>query len=262
MCRFQTLVLLSALVFAASPALAADSAGDLAKKTQNPVSDLISFPLQNNTNFGFADGTQNVLNVQPVVPIPLNDDWLLVNRAILPIIWQPEVVPGEGSTFGLGDMTYSAFFSPQGNPDFTWGVGPIALLPTATNDALAFGGKFGAGPTAVALTTQGSWVIGGLASNVWSFDGDVNFFTGQPFINFNLPEAWFVVTAPLITANWEATDDNVWTVPVGGGFGKVVHLGLPFNVGAQAYWNAIKPDIGPDWTLRLVVAALLPRSML
>jgi hypothetical protein len=250
------------LVFSGFDGAAAESAGELAKKTQNPVADLISLPLQNNTNFDFAGGTQNVLNIQPVVPIPMSEGWLLVNRAIVPIIWQPETVPGEGRTFGLGDSTYSAFFSPRGNPAFTWGVGPILLLPTATSDSLAFGGEFGAGPTAVALTTQGPWVIGALASNVWSFDGDVNVFTGQPFINFNLPDAWYIVTAPLITANWEATEGDVWTVPVGGGIGKVVHLGLPFNLNAQAYWNAVKPDVGPDWTLRLVVAALLPRSAL
>lgn len=238
---------------------AAQSAGELAKKTQNPVSDLISLPLQNNTNFGFAGGTQNVLNVQPVVPISLSEDWLLVNRAILPIISQPETVPGEGRTFGLGDSTYSAFLSPQGDSALTWGIGPILLLPTATHDALAFGGEFGAGPTAVMLTTRGPWVLGALASNVWSFDGDVNLFTGQPFINYNLPDAWYLATAPLITANWEAPEGNVWTLPVGGGIGKVVHAGLPFNVNVQSFWNAIQPDVGPDWSLRVTVAALLPR---
>jgi hypothetical protein len=231
----------------------------LAKKTQNPVSDLVSIPFQNNTNFGFAGGTQNVLNVQPVVPISLSDDWLLINRAIFPIIWQPETVPGAGADFGLGDATYSAFFSPQGSPDFIWGAGPILLLPTATSDSLAFGGEFGAGPTAVALTMQGPWVIGALGSQAWSFDGDVSFTSLQPFINYNIPGGWFLVTAPLITANWKADADNTWTIPVGGGFGKVLKLGVPFNVGAQAYWNAMKPDIGPDWSLRLVISVLLPR---
>lgn len=235
------------------------SEDELAKKTQNPVSDLISVPFQNNTNFGFAGGTQNVLNIQPVIPVGLGEDWLLINRAIFPITWQPELVPGQGSTFGLADTTYQAFFSPKGSEKFIWGAGPILLFPTATDDQLAFGGKFGAGPTAVALTMQGPWVIGALGSQVWSFDGDVNFTTLQPFVNYNIPGGWFLVTAPLITANWEVDAGNTWTVPVGGGFGKVVKLGLPFNLSAQAYWNAVKPDIGPDWTLRLVVSVLLPR---
>ncbi len=236
------------------------SEDELAKKTQNPVADLMSFPFQNNTNFGYAGGTQNVLNFQPVVPVGLGEHWLLINRAIFPITWQPGLDPGQGTVFGLGDTIYQPLFSPRGGQKFIWGAGPAVLLPTATNDQIAFGGKFGAGPTAVVLTIQGPWVIGVLGTQLWSFDGDVTLTTLQPFINYNLPGGWFVSSAPLISATWEAPADNTWTIPVGGGIGKVQKIGpLPFNLAAQAYWNAMKPDIGPDWSLRLVIALLLPR---
>jgi hypothetical protein len=52
----------------------AESDSDLAKKLQNPVSDLISVPFQNNFNFNYGPNNdlQYVLNIQPVIPIHLN----------------------------------------------------------------------------------------------------------------------------------------------------------------------------------------------
>ncbi|MEE8626147.1 MAG: hypothetical protein V3T19_12465, partial [Acidiferrobacterales bacterium] len=200
---------------------------EMAKAAQNPVADLISLPFQNNTNFGFGpdDDIQNVLNIQPVIPFHLSENWNLITRTIVPLINQPEVVQGTGDEFGLGDINFTAFFSPK-NPTkgIIWGAGPIFAFPTATDEKLG-SEKWSLGPSAVALTIQGPWLFGALINNVWSFAGDddrddVNAMLVQPFVNYNLPNGWYLVSSPIITANWEAASGNTWLVPLGGGVGK------------------------------------------
>jgi len=199
---------------------------ELAKAAQNPVADLISLPLQNNTNFGIGpdDKTQNILNIQPVLPFTLNDNWNLITRTILPVISQPGLLPGQDRTNGLGDTTFAAFFSPKNSAKLIWGVGPVILIPTATDDALG-SDKWGAGASAVFLAMPGKWVVGSLFSNVWSFAGsgsqDVNLFTWQYFVNYNMSNGWYLTSAPIITTNWKADSSNRWTIPFGGGFGKI-----------------------------------------
>lgn len=246
-------------------AAAQPSAEELAKKTQNPVSDLISLPLQNNMNFGFGpdDEIENILNVQPVWPVKLSENWNLITRTILPVISQPGLAPGQGRKWGLGDTTFTAFLSPRGAGKLVWGVGPALLLPTATDDRLG-ADKWGAGPSLVLLTMPGHWVVGSLFSNVWSFagsgDSDVNLFTWQYFINYNLPGGWYLSSAPIIAANWEADSGNKWTVPFGGGGGKVFQIGSQhMNAQVQAFYNAVKPDRGPDWQLRVQLQFLFPK---
>jgi len=127
----------------------------------------------------------------------------------------------------------------------------VFLFPTATDDALG-ADKWGAGASVVLLAMPGKWVIGSLISNVWSFAGsgdqDVNLFTWQYFINYNMPNGWYLTSAPIITANWEADSDNTWTVPFGGGIGKIIKIGSqPINAQMSGYYNAVTPDFGPDW---------------
>ena len=157
------------------------------------MADLISVPFQNNINFGVGpdDDVQYILNIQPVIPFKLTEDWNLISRTIVPLIYQPELAPGVGDVFGLGDIQQSLFLSPAKPGKLIWGVGPILQFPTATDDSLGQG-KWGAGPTAVALTVHGPWVLGALINNVWSFAGDsdrkdVNQMLIQPFVNYNLP---------------------------------------------------------------------------
>lgn len=245
---------------------AEEGAEALAKKAQNPVADMISVPFQNNFNFGVGPGDdlQYVLNIQPVIPIKLGADWNLITRTIAPIIDQPEMTAGAGSTFGLGDINTSLFFSPAKPGKFIWGVGPILQFPTATDDVLGTG-KWCAGPTAVGLFTPGHWVIGALANNIWSYEGDddrsdVNQFLFQYFINYNLPHGWYLVSAPIITSNWEADSGDQWTVPFGGGVGKIVRIGkLPLNLQLQAFYNVAKPDLGADWSMRFQLQFLFPK---
>lgn len=147
---------------------AAQDAAELAKAAQNPVASMISLPFQNNTNFDFGPlgKTQNVLNIQPVYPLVLNDDWNLITRTILPVISQPAFSGNQSRESGLGDINATAFFSPRGSGKWTWGVGPTISLPTATDDRLG-SDSVGVGASAVVLTMPGNWVVGSLYSNVW-----------------------------------------------------------------------------------------------
>jgi hypothetical protein len=264
------------------------SAGDLAKATQNPVASLISVPVQNNSNFGIGpfDRTQNVLNIQPVIPIRASENWNLIVRWITPIIWQP--APGTASlevfgieentpaylaaqgvqqsagVFGFGDMTPTFFFSPAKPGKLIWGAGPVFVIPTATSKVLGQG-KLSMGPSVVALVQPGKWTVGALLNNAWSVAGssdrrNVNQLTLQYFINYNLERGWYLTSAPLLTANWQAASGNVWTVPVGGGVGRVFRLGFqPVNVAAQFYGNAAHPSGGSSWSMRLQIAFLFPK---
>ena len=247
---------------------------ELAKKTQNPIADLISLPFQNNLNFGYgakdaphSSSTQYVLNIQPVLPIHVTDELNLITRPIIPVVRQPDLIDG-GETWGLADIQLQTYLSPSKWDKPIFGIGPVFQFPSATNGRKLGTQKWSAGPGAVALVMPGKWVIGALANNLWSFAGDsdrknVNFMTVQPFVNYNFEKGWYVHTSPIITANWQADgDDNVWTVPVGGGFGRIVRIGkLPVNLEAQAFYNVVKPDDDPtaDWTLLFQVEFLFPK---
>jgi hypothetical protein len=270
-------VLLGAVLLA-SPLLAAEqSATDLAKQTQNPVADLISVPFQHNFNFntGPENRTVWVMNVQPVIPITLGPHWNLITRTIMPIINQPSLAPGIDHAFGLGDINPTLFLSPVGSEKFIWGVGPTFTFPTATSKELG-SGEWSAGQAAVALTMQGPWVAGILAQNQWSFAGwsdhDVNALLMQPFVNYNFGEGWYVVTAPILTADWTAPKGDQWTVPLGLGGGRLFRLRdlpggdalgdlgkLPINTSLQAFYNAVTPSFAADWQQRFQVQFLFPK---
>jgi len=159
----------------------------------------------------------------------------------------------------FGDALFTGFFSPRKPSKIIWGVGPAILIPTSTDDSLGVG-EWGAGPGVVALTIEGRFVYGALLNNVWSFEGNFNAMTFQPFVNYNLPSGWYIVSAPLITANWEANGDNTWTVPVGGGMGKILRFGkMPVNCQAQIFYNVETPDGGPEWQLRIQFQLLFPK---
>jgi len=242
------------------------SAAELAKISANPIANLVTAQFQNNTNFKYGplEGTQNVFNIEPVIPISLSRDWNLITRTILPIITQPGFTAGQSSTTGLGDLQFNAFISPNAATALTWGVGPIVQAPTNSNDRLG-NDRWGLGPTAIVvhLDKDSPWVYGALANNVWSVgggsDAKYNNFTLQPFLHYNLSDGWYVNSTPIITANWEASGSQRWTVPLGGGGGKVFRIGkLPVNVQLGAYWNVIAPDNGPAWQLRLQVQLMFP----
>jgi len=243
----------------------AQDSSDLAKAAQNPVASMISLPFQNNTNFnvGPEEKTQNILNIQPVWPFSVGEDWNLITRTILPVISQPAFNAGQSRENGIGDLNFTAFLSPKNSGKWIWGVGPTVVMPTAADDRLG-SDRWQMGVSAVVLTMPGQWVLGALVSNVWSVGGssdpDVNFFTLQPFINYNFSKGWYFTSAPVINANWEADSGNKWTIPIGGGFGKIFRVGKqPMNAQAQVFYNVETPDNGPDWQLRLQLQLLFPK---
>lgn len=243
-----------------------ESATNLAKKLQNPVGDLYSFPFQSNTNFNYGPhkGTQENLNIQPVIPIYLNQDWNIITRTVLPLIWQPSLQPARTVPFGTGATTFSAFLSPK-NPSngWLWAAGPAVQLPTISSKTLG-SNVWGGGPTAAIVYMKGPIVAGALANNIWSFGGTpgpggtrYNNFLLQPFANYNFGGGWYATSAPIITANWEVAGNKAWTLPIGGGFGRVVKLGkLPVNFGLSAYANVLRPQYGATLQLRTQVTLI------
>jgi hypothetical protein len=247
----------------------------LRNAAQNPVASLISVPIQENFNFNNApaDRTQNVLNIQPVIPLSVSKDWNLIVRWITPVIYQPLPIPQVSGpsaqttgVYGLGDMNPSFFFVPK-KSKVIWGIGPSLVLPTATNTTFLGQGKFSLGPSVVVLVQPKPWTIGFLANNVWSVAGhsdldkpSVNQFLLQWFVNYNMKKGWYLTTSPIVTANWRATGDNRWTVPFGGGVGRIMKLGFqPVNITAQLYGNAVHPPGTSPWGLRLQFVLLFPK---
>ena len=238
------------------------SATDLAKKTQNPIADLTSLPFQYNTFFetGPKAKTQNVLLIQPVIPFHLNKDWNFIARPIIPLLEQPPMMDGQNRNHGLGNIQFQGFFSPQKKvDDWIIGFGPYLEFPTNSGPDNRFGSdNWSAGPAFVGLKMEGPWVYGGLVTQLWSYHGDdpeVNTTAFQPFINYNLKDGWYLSSAPVITANWsEGDSDNQWTIPIGGGIGRVFKIGKqPVNASVRAYHNLQSPRGGSDWQLQFQI---------
>ena len=263
----------------ATTAPAADDADALAKATQNPVASLISVPIQNNSNFGVGpyNRTQDVLNIQPVIPARISENWMLISRIIQPIVWQPYAAENTGGEYGIGDMSPTFFLSPAKPGKIIWGVGPAMVFPTATSSTLGQG-KLSFGPSVVALIQPGHWTFGFLVNNVFSVVGSshrpsVNQMTLQYFITYNLKKGWNINSGPIITANWHngasgdaADGDDTppggrWTIPYGGGVGRVTRLGFqPVNISANFYGNAVHPPGASSWGMRLQIALLFPKK--
>jgi hypothetical protein len=258
-----------AFIVAASLAASAhaETEEQLAMQLSNPVAALISVPFQFNfeRDIGPArEGSRTLLNIQPVVPFSLNADWNIISRTIVPVVWQDDIFPGAGSQSGVGDIVQSLFFSPKAPTagGLIWGVGPVFLLPTGTDDLLTTD-KWGAGPTGVVITQQGPWTIGTLANHIWSFAGessrdDVNVTFLQPFVTYTTR------TATTFSLNTESTydwDGRQWTVPVNAGVSQVLRIGGQLvQVGAVARYWAESPERAPHgWGLRLTLTLLFPR---
>ena len=265
------------------PGLAQESTESLAAAAQNPIASMISLPFQNNTYFNAGpnhDKTANILNIQPVLPIPAGS-WNIISRTIAPLIYLPSVRTGLADpslgentisggplgipeTFGLGDINQTFYFSPAAPSDFIWGAGPSFNLPPAT-DPLIGSGKFSVGPGAVGLMMPKPWVVGMLVRQLWSVAGpagrkDVNQSLLQPFVNYNFPGGWYLVSSPIITANWSADSSQRWNLPIGGGFGKIFKIGVqPMNASLQAFDYVVHPSTGPHWAVRFQMQLLFPR---
>ncbi len=269
-----SLFVLTCCVFGAPPALGQDETAEddeyefnLAQQLSNPVAALISVPLQLNFDRGMGpadDGERFQLNVQPVVPFSLTPEWNLISRTILPVVDQQDVVPGGGSQSGLGDTVQSLFFSPA-KPTaggLIYGVGPVFLLPTATDWRLG-AEKWAVGPTGVVLKQQGPWTFGALANHLWSVAGDsdrasVNATFVQPFVTYVTPTFTTFAVNTESTYNWS---DDQWTVPVNCSVSQLLRVGgqlLQVGVGAR-YWAEGSNAAPEGWGFRFTTTLLFPR---
>jgi len=252
-------------------------AAELAKKLANPVASLISVPIQNNWDFGIgpANAMRYTANIQPVIPFSLGDDWNLITRTIVPVIYAESPVAGGSDKSGLGDIVQSFFFSPKAPVDgWIVAAGPVMLYPSATDRALGFD-KWGAGPTALALQQKNGWTYGLLANHLWSYadagrytassagdasdgsGGQVNATFLQPFVSYTTK------TFTTFGLNTESTYDwshSQWTVPINVMVSQLLKLGkqpVQFALGVKYY--AEKPSGGPDWGLRFAITFLFPK---
>ena len=228
-------------------------------------------PFQDNVNFPIArySRVKDLLDIQPVVPMKLSDDWLLISRWVTPVVYQPDLgsACNAGAATGLGHLNPSLFLSPARPGKLIGGFGPTFLLPTATCPALGQG-KWGAGPSAVLLMRPAHWTLGFHSNNNCSFAGNkgrprVNRFLTQYFVTHNMEHGWFLTSSPIITADWRAPHHNQRLVPFGAGFGKMTHFFDQAMVWQMhLYYNAVHPQDLPDpkWQVRLQVALLFPAA--
>ena len=236
---------------------------ELAKTVQNPVADLISTHFQYDIGFnaGPHNRSQHTLNVQPFIPLHMSDDWNFIWRTTVPLVVWPDG-PHDRSIAGLSDVDTTLLLSPKGAKKVPWGIGPILTFPTGTRSAFT-SGKWGAGPSAAILTIRGPVVAGAQVNNVWSYvgwgDKCVNEMELRPFIDYNIPGGWYAFTAPIITADWRAPKDQRWTVPFGGGIGRVFQIeDQPINVSVQAYYNVEHPDHAAEYSVSIEFTLLFP----
>lgn len=239
---------------------------ELAMQLANPISALISVPFQLNYDQDIGpieDGDRWTLNLQPVVPFELNDDWNLISRTILPLVSQSDIFPGSGSQSGTGDIVQSLFFSPKEAVNgWIVGAGPVFLIPTGSDDLLTTD-KWGAGPTGVALKQSGPWTYGALANHIWSFAGDddrsdVNATFLQPFLSYTTTAGMTITLQTESTYDWEGEN---WTIPVAGVVSKVMAIGNQrVSVGGGLRYYVDSPASGPDGlAFRLFFTLLFPR---
>jgi hypothetical protein len=226
----------------------------------------ISVPFENDFNpqTGIKKGDSYVLQMKPVVPFKLSNDWNLITRTIIPVIQVPDLTSHMSGVTGIGEVSLPLFLPPAKASHIIWGVGPIVSIPTASEDILGTK-KLSVGPTAVVLKSQGHWLYGTLVNNVFSVGGpsaraDVNQMVMQPFVNYNFRHGWYLTSSPIVTADWEKQRSQRWVVPVGGGVGKIVKIGaLPVNMYTQFFSNVERPQGTTNWSARLQIQLLFPK---
>ena len=247
---------------------------ELAKQVENPVSDLMRFGLTNITFFGAGPKNHEIVGLTLTAATTRKfGQWSILNRLIIPLQYLPASAPAapsgdSGARFGLGDIQYTGFLVRDESKRFfksIGGLGPTIVFNSASDDRLGLG-KWSAGPTLAIVRLPDPWVYGVVVGNLWSFAGDsqrekVNRFLVQPFVNYNFSNGWYLVSTPRIRANWEADSGNKWSIPIGGGVGKILFREdkHPVNLELQAFYFLEKSDVMPDWVLAMQFRILFPQ---
>ena len=249
------------------------SLDEINRQLNNPLTDLWSLVFRNTISILDGDAvensqTANLLNFQPVLPIPIGEELILINRPIFPLVTVPTFNFETGATeheTGLGDIVLLSMLGPNATRGFIWGLGPSFVFPTATDDALG-NHKYQAGPAGVVLSMTDDWVFGTLAQQWWSFAGDDDYpetsiLNAQYFIWRMLPNAMQIGMFPVAIVDWYADSGNKVTFPVGLGVGKTVRLfgKMPFKMIAEVEYAVISPDdFGQTWNFVLQLTPVIP----
>jgi hypothetical protein len=264
-------LLAAAIVLHTSDLFAEETDSDSTSVTEG----FFSLPVELESDFGAANGDATLLRISPLYGSPSTNNWKVIHLDMLTIADAPGGVPGQpgnpdpvpgDKVFGLGDLTHASFFTPPTSGKVIWGYGAMLSIPIATDSNLG-SGKWSAGPAFRFVYRSGPWNIGMFGGQVWSFAGssnrgDISQLIVRGAIRRELPNDWYFVSAPIITANWKA-ESQKWKVPLGGGIGKVFRVGSkPWAWSVQGYYNVVKPDGAPDWSVRLSIVAPLPRGRL
>jgi len=236
----------------------------LTMRIENPLARAVSFQLNQNVNFrkGLDERTQSVTGIGATYPFDLPRDWNLFINTTLPIISQP--VGAADRTFGLGDMSLTAFVSPPSSPHWVFGAGPAMIIPTATDRTLGQG-KWDFGPAIAVVHTTRTWVAGVVFVQSWSIAGansrpEVSRLVISPFTTYYINKGWYLFSAPSLSSDWTAKGSGDWTIPLGGGLGHIVRKGKhAVNFAVQGYTNIERPVGAPTWQFRFTCGWVFPK---
>ncbi|HEX4771376.1 MAG TPA: hypothetical protein VH351_11115 [Bryobacteraceae bacterium] len=245
-------------------------ADEARESARNPVADVIKVPFVEDifVDTGRYGRTANSLQIQPVIPVQISGNFLLVPRIVAtPLAYVPDVTQAKGGTTGVADTILTFFITPVRTGKLIWGVGPALLIPTSTSADVG-GGRWDLGPSFVLLTEPKWGSAGLLVQNIWSLPGNsrrvsVDQIQIETSFSANLPHGWYLLTAPTISADWIQAAGNRWVVPFGAGTGRVFdfgHQAMDFNI--ALYYNAIRPARLPfaKWQLSLQLTLLYPKK--
>ncbi len=252
---------------------------DMAKMSQNPVGNMYSVPIEvwHHDGLGVDEkGGANVIFLRPVVPVTVGK-FNLINRFIIPYLG---IDPNAGTDLGdiitnpspdkqtgLGNIQYQAIFSPADAGSVIWGVGAVFEFPTHSGNLGS--DNYSTGPVALVLSMPGDWVFGTLVQNMWSVGGssdpndDVNKLVWQYFVNYNFSDGWYLTTTPIMTADWTKKSGEQWTIPIGGGVGKLMKFESfpPLDFKLQAFTTVVRPTGAPEWSAMFSVKLILPKAL-
>ena len=250
----------------------AQSAEEIARALQDPLATIAALMTDNTINFNSGDPETTGYNfqLQPVYAVPF-ETFNFIPRGIIPIIGAPGSAdfpnlgppqpPGEGVTWGLGDIILQTFFNPKSKSAWKWGAGPQFSLQTRTDSAVA-GPGWGAGVGVVLVGDIGRVSIAYLMNQHWGFDGEFSVLSMQPMIFWNLPspEGFTINYNNTIALDWKGTEGK-WTVPLGAGVSQAFVLGggHGLDIGLGLYGLVARPEGGPNWQLKIYLTWLIPR---